>query len=652
MPHELPPPAAFAKDLWVRNELGLYLPRSYAKEAQQPKRHRMLEFTVIAVEWSALTGSPPTIEGVLSRLRRYSLREVVSLISRITLTLALADDNAGLVDPAIQDRLLTNLLGDDAMHNLWAAILKRPDYTRERTVFFNERQLLNTLKLAFLELDLDTTPPATAPDPARLLPFVEALLMVSEIIDSRAGRTREGTALSMADQLELYTYANILFNAEGNHVREIVRSHYFYVESHPEITSKAGLVDLPQQLAAVTGLSAGRTWAALFALFTGFGVLSHEDIDAGRVAVSRRNYLAALSALEAGEAERWFSLGTATAAEMQSAVRSQYSIDAPNWFDVLVFEVHPLVSFGDDVLCLSLPQFRKLQTTSLWYRLIHPSLPKETREKALHTRGRLLEAYAAAILRRTFGDRYYDEEALNACVNPAPAPGSHRKGRKSKLPVCDGLVVLGDIALLFEVKESSLSLDARQATNFAKYREMRKKLVTSAATQLEATAQHLRACRLIGIGVDASRIRHIIPIIVSMDQPVTPGLYDSVREQDLRGSPLQEAMRKGLVEPLQLINLADIELLETIAEKGADVSQLLLSKGRSSDEVGLAFNQFCRGRTDVDLRNHGAWYGERYHQIMDVDMTLELRSAGMSATEMEAAESVESQVADVAPTNA
>lgn len=641
MPPELPIRPSLAEGQWVRNELGLYVPKAFADAATQPKAFRMFEFALTTVEWSALTGSPPTIEGVLTRLRKYSLREVVSLISRISLTLALADDNAGLTDSAIQDRLLANMLGAEAMNNLWGAILKQPNYTRERTVFFDERQLLNTLKLAFLELDWDGNSPEAASDPARLVPFVEALLMVSEIMDSREGRTREGTALSMEHQLELYIYANVLFNSEGNHVREIVRSHYFYIESHPEITSKAGLLDLPQQLATVTTLPAERTWAALFALFTGFGVLTHDDIDAGRVAINRRDYLGTLSGLQAGEAERWFSLGTATAAEMQSAVRSRYSIDAPNWFDVLVFEVHPLVAFGDHVLCTSQPQLRKLQTTSLWYRLIHPSLTKQTRLQVLGTRGRLLEAYVAQILRRTFRENYYDEEALNACANPAPPTGSRRKGRKSKLPVCDGLVVLGDVALLFEVKETSLSLDARQAASFAKYREQRMRLVGSAAAQLDATAQHLRTGKFASAGIDTSDVRHIVPIVVSMDQPVTPALYKSIREQDLTGNPLQEAMRKGAVEPLQLINLADLELLESIAEKGADVSQLLLSKGRSNDEVGLAFNQFCHGRTDVDLHNHGSWYGERYREIMDVEMTGELRSAGMSESEMQAEESPE-----------
>jgi hypothetical protein len=190
--------------------------------------------------------------------------------------------------------------------------------------------------------------------------------------------------------------------------------------------------------------------------------------------------------------------------------------------------------------------------------------------------------------------------------------------------------VLSNIALLVEVKESSLSLDARQATSFAKYREKRMSLVSSAATQLAATAQHLRQGKFEAIGVDAAQIRHIIPLVVSMDQPVTPALYKSIREQDLIGNALQEAMRKGAVEPLQLINLSDMELLESIAEKGADVGSLLLSKGRSRDEVGLAFNQFCHGRTDVDLHHHGEWYGQRYFAIME-EMTLELRAAGLSA---------------------
>lgn len=617
---------------WVRNELGLYLSRSYAQKVEQQPLPRMFEFTVLTVEWSALTGTQPSIQGVLDRLRKYSLREIVSLVTRITLTLALADDKAGLTDPAIQDRLLTNLLGESAMRNLWAAILKLPGYQRDRTVFFNERQLLNTLKLAFLEIDWDAPLPPSDPHPARLLPFVEALLMVSELIDSREARTKEGT-VAEAERLELYFNANILFNAEGDPVREIVRSHYFYIESHPEITSKGGLSDLALLLGQVTGLTPDRTWAALFVLYTGFAVLSHDDIDAGRVALSRRDYLTTLSKLDEAEAERWFSLGTLTVGEMQSAVRAQYSLRAPNWFDVLVFEVHPLVSFGDDVLCLSIPLLRKLQSTSLWYRLIDRTVPEETRLKALDTRGRLLEVYVSQILRRSFDGKYFDEEALNECVNPASGP--RRKGVKSK--VCDGLVVIGNTALLFEVKETSLALDARQATSFAKYEEKRVKLVASAATQLEATAQHLRSGKFASLGVETSAIRHIIPIIVSMDQPVNPTLYRSIREYDLVGNPLHEAMRKGVVEPLQITTLSDLELLEAIAEKGTDIAQLLLAKGRSNDEVGLAVNQFCHGRTGIDLNNHGAWYGQRYYEIMD-EMTLELRSAGMATSEVEAAE--------------
>ena len=111
-------------------------------------------------------------------------------------------------------------------------------------------------------------------------------------------------------------------------------------------------------------------------------------------------------------------------------------------------------------------------------------------------------------------------------------------------------------------------------------------------------------------------------------------------------------MRKGMVESLQITTVSELELVESITEKGADITQLLLSKGRSSDEVGLAFNQYCHGRTDIDLNNHGSWYGERYHSIMD-GMTLELRSAGMSASEVKAAELRDSQLGDAgSPTNA
>lgn len=622
MATDIPRSLAPHQDQWVRNELGIYLPKSYAEKTRQERLPRMFDFTVLTVEYSALTGHKPTMEDALTRLKRYSLQWIVSVIARITLTLSLADDKAGIIDPAIQDRLLANLLGSNAMNRLWEALLKRnPDHKREKTVWFNERQTLNTLKLAFLTIDHDAPqPPLPTRDP--FLPFVEALLMVSELMDDERARTKEADAPD-DDKLELYAYANVLFNAEGDPVRETVRSHYFYLESHPEITSKAGLVDLPLVLGEVTGLTAARTWAALFALYGAFRILSHDDVDAGRVTVSRTDYFRNMSKLSPEEAALWFSLAMLSVSDMQEEVRARYTLEDPNWFDLLTFEMHPLVSFGDKVFCLSMLLLHRLENSSLWYRLLQPAVPERTRLAVLDTRGRLIERYVGQILRRMFGDRYFDEEALNRCVNP----------ERKKKRVCDGLIAIGDAAVLVEIKETSIALPARQASSLAVYKEKRRKLVEAAATQIASTADHLRESKFESLGIDTNAIKHIIPLIVSMDQPANPTLYRSIREHDLAATPLGEAMRRGKVEPVQLTNVADLELLEIAAEAGADVMQLLLAKGRSADEVGLAFNQYLHGRVDYERApKHGSWYGERWDQLMDA-LTLELREAGLPASD-------------------
>jgi hypothetical protein len=340
-------------------------------------------FMLRTVGWKSLTGQMATLSDVVDRLKRYSLSQIVCMVSRVTLALSLEDaaDKDGNQLREGQMRILSRFLGDDSAKRI--AALSGAGSDPKRAVVFHERQTLNVLKLAFLAIDFE---PGSVDREHSTLPFIEALFMINDLIDAHLEGLDFSTDIGLA-QLELYAAANILFNEESHMLRDYVRTHHLFIEQRPEVAVK-GVVDVPSMLARATGLSAETTWYALMAILSKWLTLDWNDIDAGNIWQHRALWLDLRATLTQRERQQWLALAGIDAADLQSQIRADYSFQDPRYFDVLVFEKHPIVAFGDTLYCVSLPLLRRLPGSSLQHRFQNTSIFSSTETRAfLGTRG-------------------------------------------------------------------------------------------------------------------------------------------------------------------------------------------------------------------------------------------------------------------------
>ena len=292
----------------------------------------IIRFAITTVGWKELTGRNATIDSVLERLRNYSLEQVMGPVARVTLALNAGDD--GKDSSGVQLQIAGRFLGAEAASSLFSLIRSKQTKGdgREEFALFHERQMLNALKLACLSIDFDRKPVNDNPS---VLHFVEALLMLNDLIDPPEGSMGPGTP-GGSEAMELYISANMLFNESPSILEDLVRAHFLYIEQRPEISGR-GAVNIPAALAHASGLTSETTWRALYALYAFWAGSTLEDVDSGAIAVKRSHYLSTLPMLSQGEREVWFSLASWNAADLQARIRRDYAMSEPRYWDVLPF---------------------------------------------------------------------------------------------------------------------------------------------------------------------------------------------------------------------------------------------------------------------------------------------------------------------------
>ena len=134
----------------------------------------------VALGWKDLYESSPSWDRVVARLRQYSLAstlQAIGAVSCILNTFRSPDVAQG------QSQIISWLFADPPdlgrRFQRWAD-RHEIDGLPQVPVLFNDLQLITAAKIAIVALDIDAEPPSTS-----LEPLGEALLMVSDLIESR-----------------------------------------------------------------------------------------------------------------------------------------------------------------------------------------------------------------------------------------------------------------------------------------------------------------------------------------------------------------------------------------------------------------------------------------------------------------------------------
>ena len=613
-PGEFPPAGAM---VWKENELGLLLPAHLAssplsgsnEDEDVTAARPAMRFVAATLSWKEVSGQKGTLAEIADRLRQYSLAQVLWMVSRISLALDADTEKRGSRFPAIgrvgndivgHFQIARRLLGPEGARNLFRKFraVAGPRVDPRRHAIFHERQLLNAMKLACLVVEPD------APESERSTePFVEALLMLNDVLDD-AIENADHKSEAGRQAMELYLAANMLFNQSNHPLHDFVRAHYLYVENHKELVGK-GIVEMPVLLEQATGLDATTTWNALFALTVGF-LRDMPDVDAGKIATNRQQYLAGLTALPEKERDQWFALGSRSLHKLQQAVRENFTLEDPAFFDVLEFEKTPLIEVGDAVFCVSMPLLWRLATASIWHRILDEKVfpDKNFRRDILKTRGMIVERYATDILSRTFGEpRFVPERELK------------RFATKQHQKVCDAVIVYSDAVILFESKAVTPLLDTRHGLDYENYRRKWNETVTAAASQIESTLRLIREGLFEPLGISASIGPDVFPVVSTFELPLNYMTYEVIRDVDLANHPLSQHMASGEVRHIQFLEIEDLELWEVAAERGRSIVELLRRKTSDPRLAEISFTQFLDLSGETFQHGHSSWHVDRYKAL-------------------------------------
>ncbi len=586
-------------DSFARTASRIWIPKTSPVSLEaDPASHGVS----LVLGYQDIFGAPASIEGITKRLQHHSLEFVISTVARASAVLnysATHDDSA-----AGQSMLIRRLFAKTHLE-VKASVDRLVAQQGTQFALFHERQLLNLAKIAFLTMPVAEMQAHEAADDA----IGEALLMVGELIDRGVDQDEEGA--EFRKKLELYAFANTLFNQRPNVVNGLARGHDFYLQRNPRVYNPASDPDLPALIKEQTGVEPDLLWAILFLFFGYYFGLSPVEIDQGKHVLSYQKFLR-ISGIAEDESNRLFALTTVEATEMQSAVKEAFGLSDLRFYDVLPFAVYPMVRFADRVYCLSVPLLRNAAGPGLQYRFLdRKTFTHQGTERFLDYRGRVFEDHVSQVLSRIFGQRHISEAEILA--------------RAGGRPSCDHLVTYGHAVVLFECKAAIVPHGARIGMDWDNYDVFLRRAFVRAADQLLETILAIKNGAFRDLGLDAGVIETYYPMVATFELPLNQLTYQVLFTQRLLSHPI---LSEKSTAPIQAIDIDELEMLEVAAGAGRSLLDLLITKVSKNEFVGTSFNNVWFLAGESFAGQHNPHWQQRYHELTDHSVNI-LRARGL-----------------------
>jgi hypothetical protein len=271
----------------------------------------------------------------------------------------------------------------------------------------------------------------------------------------------------------------------------------------------------------------------------------------------------------------------------------EYSEEA---YDFLPFQARPVARLGDELLVIDETYLlQKFSTLGLFWA-IHDNERdhhgSRYRRAWNHAHGELIELLVTERLRATapptrdrpdYGSFYSEEEMKQAY------PGSR---------VGDAAVDYGDYFLLFEVTGGHPVIGTRVAGDLVKFEDDTRKLILDEAEQLHVASQPLLTNQKRLTGYDPPPKRKLVPILV------VGGGYpaDALSRGYVSEVIAQEGwLKHDAIEPLCILDLPEVEILERLRETGKTPGWLL-ARWKRSGLRDVGFKDFIVKEVGSDLR--------------------------------------------------
>lgn len=561
-------------------------------------------FLVRRIGYAALTGRKATWERATELLGQLSLRQVFDLTGRISAVL----QNSDPADQATQLNLTQAFFRSNAS-SLWAKAKMAAGRPGVPIALFDEAMLLAAIKLACVHL------PTDGPDNGDpFLAFGEALLVLNDLVEK--GSLSNPATLAERERLGYFRTVARLFYERPNYMQALVRAFDLFLTDRPHLRPEASgqpgaaYVDLPALLKEATGLDPHEYFAVCVAFLSHFYTIDRDSAPTTHAIISYEHYFQATT-IPPERTAHLFDLVMQSAIELQDGVRRTEPAGRVNQFTHLPLAAKPLVRINDQVFAPLLQLVMGKLTTGLYHTLLnsYDLADGKNREAFQRYMGRVFEDYVDATFRRALhgsSARWICERAL---LEAMPAT------KKARPPMCDGVLVQGDVVILVEAKAKLLAAAARSGTDEAGFWAKMDELLVKPARQLSSVIDALQAGRLQQLGLTAGPRTVIYPLVLHLqDLPSEPVIYEWAAARWTADGLLQQ----GGVRPLQAWHIGDIEALEPAMQRGLRLATVLQEKVSSKAVVGeTLINGLALLGHAHWMQGRNAHLDARYREIMD-----------------------------------
>lgn len=255
----------------------------------------------------------------------------------------------------------------------------------------------------------------------------------------------------------------------------------------------------------------------------------------------------------------------------------------------------PVIHFGDELLVLDETYLLNKITTPGLFWAVHDSERDNHASRDRHrwnqAHGELVEKLVTERLFETSpvtpglpgGRSFYSESDMKAAY-----PGQR---------VADAAVDYGEYFLLFEVTGGQPVVATRIAGDPEKFKADTEKLVLDEAEQLHCACESLLTDQQKLTGYPPPATRRIVPIIVVGGGYPADALSRGYVDDTLRE---EGWLQHKAIEPLCILDLMEVEILETLHERRKNPGWLL-ARWQRSGLRHVAFNNFIVTKVDPNL---------------------------------------------------
>ena len=551
---------------WVKRG-SLFVPPT------RPEQHGELENIKAFVTLSELTRAEPTMDDFVSRLRDVGLRSLLLSLSRLLTVLHV--DGVSRVDLQAQ---LREMMFTPAMLSRLRSL---PNWN-ERIVFFPQ-QALFLAKLAILYApDRDDT----RPDQQFRDIIVELLLIAAHFV----GRI---TLPDDPDELErvlvAYQVRNYLLNSTEQIRYMIPRASLLYLKLpiDSEVRGDPDFTDLPAVFRAATGFELKDYLAFGVGVFVWFNEQSYlrNTFSSDRESINPGTFFSK-SRIDRDYGGRLLASFTHTYDTARAAIQARPGAPASAPFDFHPFMERPLYAVRDDVVVPLHLGYLEARFTNAIYWTISDYLQDEDRRRFRRFFGRVFELYVRRSLQRAIRD----EPGLARRVFSEFTYRTRFGDRKTS----DVVLVYPRTAIFLDATAMRIRFEATAVSaDVAAFNTDVDHIIVDKAKQLTQRIRDFRAGLYDFGGTTGRDVYQIYPVIVTIQSiPESTVIWGRIRKQ----LASQGLLTDPGVEPLQLIDVEELEILETILPQGVSLLEILLARAADPERRNIGLKNFLIAR--------------------------------------------------------